>query len=80
MKTRQLFLIAATLYVGGALGMEIVRGPYNAVYGAHNMTAAMLKTLEEVCQMFGIVVFIQGLLSYMSAYVKVVNVHLDEES
>jgi hypothetical protein len=78
LKTRQLFLLAATLYVGGALGMEILRGPYNAVYGDQNMLAAMLKMLEELFQMFGIVAFIYALLSYLSIYIKEVHLYIKD--
>lgn len=76
LKIRQLFLLAAMLYVGGALGMEILRGPYNAVYGDENMIAAILRTLEEFCQMFGIVIFIYALLLYISIYLKEVHIYI----
>jgi hypothetical protein len=77
-KDRSLFLLAAILYVGGALGMKILRGPYNSAYGVDNMTGAMLKTVEESCQMIGIVVFIYALLSYIAAHLKEVHVYIED--
>jgi hypothetical protein len=79
-KTRSLFLLAAMLYVGGALGMKILRGPYNAAYGVEHMTAAMLKTVEEFSQMTGVVVFIYALLSYIAAHLKEVHVYFDDRA
>jgi hypothetical protein len=79
-KTRGLFLLAAIFYVGGALGLEIIRGPYIEAYGVENMTYAMLKTFEEFCQMIGIVVFIDALLSYIGAHVKEIRVSIDNQA
>jgi hypothetical protein len=78
-KTRRLFLLAAILYVGGALGMEIIRGPFNEAYGSNNMIAQLMKTLEEFCQMLGIVAFIYALLFYISTYIKEVNLYIDDK-
>jgi hypothetical protein len=75
---RRLFLLAATLYVGAAVGMKILRGPYNTAYGVENMTGAMLKTVEEFGQMIGIVVLIYALLSYIAAHMKEVRLYVDD--
>lgn len=77
-RTRQLFLIAGTLYVGGALGIESIGGNYAAVHGMGNFTYAMISSLEEFLEMLGILVFIYGLLSHMSYHVKQVLVHFEK--
>ena len=65
-KTRTLFILAGTIYVTGALGMELVGGyiadtiGYNTIYG-------LASTIEELLEMFGIVIFINGLLSYIQS-------------
>ncbi|AFZ16499.1 hypothetical protein [Allocoleopsis franciscana] len=64
-KTRRLFLVAGTIYVAGALGMEMINGYYVSLYGQQNMGYAILTTLEEFSEMVGIAVFIYALLSYM---------------
>ncbi|NES79772.1 MULTISPECIES: hypothetical protein [Okeania] len=62
---RRYFLIAISLYVGGALGMEMVGSYYDGIDGQQNLVYAMLATVEEVMEMMGCVVFIYGLLTYL---------------
>ncbi len=64
-KTRLLFFVAGTIFVSGAIGAEMFAGRYDDLYGYENMTYAMITAVEEFCEMFGIVVFIYALLSYM---------------
>jgi hypothetical protein len=45
--TRLLFLVSGCLYVGGALGMELIGGFYAETYGQANMGYAMLTNFEE---------------------------------
>ena len=66
-QTRYLFLLAGTLYVGGALGVEVAGGRYEYLYGANNFTYAMLVACEEGLEMMGIVVFIYALTSYLGS-------------
>lgn len=65
-RTRQLFLSAAFLYVGGGLGMEVVVGPVAEAHGEHHPLFLTLSTVEELLEMTGLVVFIYGLLSYIA--------------
>lgn len=77
--TRRLFLTAGIIYVGGALGIELLGGWYAALYGDQNMTYAMIVTIEEFFEMQGIVVFIYALMSYMSLHLKEVRVRIGDE-
>ncbi len=43
---RQHFLIAITLYLGGALGMEMIGSYYDGIDGQQNLTYATLATIE----------------------------------
>lgn len=61
---RMLFAVAGVLYVGGALGMEMVGGLYADTYGAGNPTYATLATIEETLEMTGALVFVYALLRY----------------
>ncbi len=65
-KTRLLFFVAGTIFVSGAIGAEMFAGRYEELYGFENMTHVMITAVEEFCEMFGIVVFIYALLSYMN--------------
>ena len=71
-KTRLLFVVAGTIFISGALGAEMFAGRYEYLYGL-DMTHAMITDLEEFCEMFGIVVFIYALLSYIDENLKEVN-------
>ena len=63
-KTRYLALGAGVLYLGGALGVEIVTARYVADYGNETLTYAALSTLEEFLEMTGASLFLYTLLAY----------------
>lgn len=82
-RTRLLFIIAATLFVGGALGMEMVAGVLvehhnhgvdDTGLGATSHIAA--QTVEETCEMLGIVVFIYALLCYIEKRFRSLTIEL----
>lgn len=77
-KTRLLFLVAGTIFVSGAIGTEMFAGRHDELYGYENMTYAIITALEEFCEMFGIVVFIYALLSYLNSNLKEVHFCLQE--
>jgi hypothetical protein len=63
--TRWLFLLAGSLYVGGALGVEAVSGRHASLHGEHNLIYHLIVTVEELLEMAGLVVFIYALLDYI---------------
>lgn len=66
-KTRSEFVIAATLFIGGAIGMEMVGGWYAHSHGLKNLTySIIIVTLEESLEMAGVIVFIYALLEYIA--------------
>ncbi len=64
-QSRQHFFLAAFLYVGGALIMEMVGSYIAEAQGQQNLLYAMTATLEEIMEMTGLIVFIYGLLCYL---------------
>lgn len=64
-RTRILFLVSGAIYVGGAMGLELVAGSYFSSNGQENMTYAMLTNLEEFLEMAGILIFIYALMRYI---------------
>ncbi|AVH72485.1 hypothetical protein [Nostoc sp. 'Lobaria pulmonaria (5183) cyanobiont'] len=66
-KTRYLFLIAAVVYVGGALGMEMVGGVLRIDFGQRTLISLIGIIGEEFLEMAGIVIFIYALLAYLSS-------------
>ena len=75
-ETRNLFLIAGTVYLGGALGTEMVNGYYAELHGIENVIYVMLITIEELLEMLGVIVFIYALFSYISKYMKGINLQV----
>jgi hypothetical protein len=67
--TRRLFVLAGSLYVAGALGMEFVGSYYDHLYGGDNMAYAMIVAGEEFLEMTGVAIFLYALMSYLSLHV-----------
>lgn len=77
-KTKRLFLIAGTVFVAGALGLEMVAGVYVDFRGSEdNIVIAALTSIEEFMEMSGIVIFIYALLTYINTYLKGWSVKID---
>jgi hypothetical protein len=80
-KIRWLMGTAGTIYVGGALGMELIEGYYASLHGGQgNMPFAILATIEEACEMTGILVFMYALLLYISTYIQEVKIYLSDHA
>ncbi len=61
-----LFVAAGGLYVTGALGMEMIGGMVDQSVGTTGILYLAVTTLEETCEMAGVVLFIYALLHYLS--------------
>ncbi len=75
-RIKRLFLTAGTVFVGGAIGMELVSGAYVELYTSNNFTTVILNSIEESMEMFGIVIFIYALLSYISSELHGLNLKI----
>lgn len=75
-QSRWYFMAAATLYIGGALGMEIIGGVFADFNGQQNLAYALFTNLEEVLEMLGIITFIYGLLNYISHWTEIMEVQV----
>jgi len=64
-RTQGWFFLAATLFVGGAIGVEMLSGANADLLGEENLDYALIVTIEEFLEMLGIVVFIRGILDYI---------------
>jgi hypothetical protein len=78
-RTRWLFILAGAVYVGGALGMDMINGRYFELHGDQNLIYQMMTVLEEFLEMTGVLIFIYALMSYMLAHVGAVNVQIGKE-
>lgn len=64
--TRRWFLFAGFLFAGGAIGPEMLEAKIFAVENKVTMAFALLVVVEEGMEMFGVMVFISAMLSFMS--------------
>ena len=62
--TRRRFILAGAVYVGAALGLEMVEGVWDTSHGKENGVYLAMVAVEEVFEMVGIVIFIHALLAY----------------
>ncbi len=65
LRTRWLFLTAAALYVGGALGLELIGGALAESRGYQSPGYLAAMTAEEVLEMLGLTTFLYALLDYL---------------
>lgn len=84
--TRKRFLMAATLFVGGAVGCELIAGMFNELndlgttkgqYGLQHFQYSLLATVEEGLEFAGTIVFIRALLLHLAANPGYVQVRFD---
>jgi hypothetical protein len=61
-RTRMMFLLAAVLYVGGALGMETMSGIVASRHGIDNLTYATISSIEESLEILGMSCFLFALI------------------
>ncbi len=73
---RNLFVLAGAVYVGGALGMEMVGGYYLGAFG-DTLGQELLTNTEEALEMLGVVVFVYALLTYMGLHAEKIEVMPD---
>ncbi|MEG4275839.1 MULTISPECIES: hypothetical protein [unclassified Microcoleus] len=68
--TRKLFVAAGALYIGGAIGMEMLAGyiVYTTGGSSETLSYVIVTTIEELLEMLGIVVFVHALISYINTY------------
>lgn len=64
-RTRTLFLLAGAMYVGGALGLEILGGYLTTRYGQDHLGYILATTLEEGCEMWGVALFVYALMRHL---------------
>ena len=76
-KSRRQFILAACVYIGGALVMEMIGSHFAESIGQQHILYAAIATVEEVLEMTGIIIFISALLHYMSQWTSKLELQLD---
>ncbi len=67
LRIKVLFIASGAVYVGGALGMELIGGYIADTYGFKTLSYGIASSIEEILEMLGIVIFIRGLLTYIQS-------------
>lgn len=76
--TRRFFLGAGAIYLGGAIGVEMIGGYYAEVHGFDNLEYQLIAHAEESLEMAGIIVFIYALLRYLADHYPAVQFLIDD--
>ena len=74
---RRLFVAAAAIYVGGALGLEMVEGALLDAQGEKGLVYEVFIVIEEAMEMGGVLVFVYALLHYIGAHLTDVRVRVE---
>jgi hypothetical protein len=74
--TRNGLIRAAAVYVGGAIGMEMVGSYYASTISTSSVRYALAALVEETMEMLGVVLLIHTLLVHLSREVRDVRVSL----
>lgn len=75
-RTRDAFVAAGILFVGGAVGVEMLSGAWAAVHGEENLGYSAIVILEEAMEMLSVVAFIHALLDYARRALATTTVYL----
>lgn len=78
--TRWLFLLAGFIYVGGALGFEMLEANEWSSAGTKTLFYAVCVAIEEGLEMVGILIFIHALLSHLAMHTGTVTLVLQNNS
>jgi len=70
----RLFILAAVVFLSGAVGLELISGRHVELYGKYSFGNFAYSTLEEFLEMLGIAIFIYSLLRYLSERDAIVSI------
>ncbi|MEL6927653.1 MAG: hypothetical protein AAFO95_03345 [Cyanobacteria bacterium J06600_6] len=76
-KSQQHFVLAGCLYVGGALVLEMIGSHFAESMSQQHIAYALIVVLEEFLEMTGIVIFIYGLLFYLSQWSQQLDLQIE---
>ena len=65
-RTRFSFLFGGALYLGGAVVIDILGAKWVVAHTEQNLTFVFIATVEEICEMAGVILFIYALLRYLA--------------
>lgn len=66
LKTKKMIILSGVIFVFGALGLEFFEGYFYKLYGLDHIINKVLYCIEELFEMWGIILFIYALLDYIT--------------
>jgi hypothetical protein len=75
-ETQRQVVLAAGLYVGGALGVEVIEAAYDSRFD-YRAPYLIMVAIEETLEMLGVIVLLSALLSYAASFTRGIQVSLD---
>jgi hypothetical protein len=75
-KTRRLFIVAGSVYVSAAIGVEMMEGAWISLSGTADLIFRVLTNIEEVGEMIGIALFLYALLTYIDEHMTEVRMQI----
>ena len=73
-RTRWQFILSGAIYVGGALGVELLLGYWTDAYGSKNIGYGLIDLIEESMEIFGASLFFIALLDFLAAESRTIRV------
>ncbi len=70
-KTRIGFIISGCIFVGRAIGMEMIGGNQDATNGADNFVYRIYTCTEELMEMLGMLLFMKYLMIYLEDILRI---------
>ena len=64
--TRFRFIRAGAVFVGGAMGVELILGYWTELHGIDNLGYALIDWVEETMEMAGVGLFISALVAVLA--------------
>jgi len=79
-QTMILFIVSGSIYIGGAIGFELLGGQQAEKAGANDLLYSFFYTCEELLEMLGIALFIYALLTYLVNKFQVMRINIVNDS
>ena len=75
-RTRWQFVLSGAIYVGGALGVELLLGYWTDSHGTKNLGYGLIDLVEESMEILGLSLFFLALLEFLSAESRTIRIHV----
>jgi hypothetical protein len=77
-QTRRWFIISVAMYIGGALGVEMIGGAYLDAIIVRDFTYELIVTVEETLEMLAMALLLRTLLIHAARHVEEFAVEFDD--